>query len=107
MVPWLLFPVITQGDQLIDNLSINWMRVVVHVLLGLIFGIPVFVVVAGVRAVVTSDRVRARAQRARWLRLLPGAPMIAGRPRSRRRAVLAVRAPGAADLWSRCSFSAR
>ena len=22
-VPWLLFPVITQGDQIIDNLSIN------------------------------------------------------------------------------------
>ena len=48
MAPWLLFPVITQGDQIIDNLSINWMRAVVHVLLGLIFGIPVAVVVAGV-----------------------------------------------------------
>ena len=34
MAPWLLFPVITQGDQIIDNLSINWMRVVVHVLLA-------------------------------------------------------------------------
>jgi hypothetical protein len=33
-LPWLLFPVITQGDQLIDNLSINWMRFVVHVLLA-------------------------------------------------------------------------
>ena len=25
--PWLLYPVITQGDQIIDNLSINWMRI--------------------------------------------------------------------------------
>ena len=25
-IPWLLFPVITQGDQIIDNLSIDWMR---------------------------------------------------------------------------------
>ena len=33
-LPWLLFPVITQGDQLIDNLSINWMRFIVHLLLA-------------------------------------------------------------------------
>ena len=30
--PWLLFPVITQGDQIIDNLSINPMRIICHVL---------------------------------------------------------------------------
>jgi hypothetical protein len=39
--PWLLYPVITQGDQIIDNLSITWMRIVVHVLLALIFAMPV------------------------------------------------------------------
>src|SRR5262249_13930858 len=35
--PWLLYPVITQGDQLIDNMSINTMRVVCDVLLAAIF----------------------------------------------------------------------
>ena len=48
-LPWLLFPVITQGDQLIDNLSINWMRAIVHLLLALIFGIPVAVIVMAAR----------------------------------------------------------
>ena len=43
--PWLLYPVITQGDQIIDNLSITWMRIVVHVLLAAIFAMPVAVVV--------------------------------------------------------------
>jgi hypothetical protein len=43
--PWLLYPVITQGDQIIDHLSIVWMRVVVHVLLAAIFGMPVAVIV--------------------------------------------------------------
>lgn len=47
--PWLLYPVITQGDQIIDNLSINPMRVICHVLLAAIFATPVAVVVAGVR----------------------------------------------------------
>lgn len=77
MAPWLLFPIITQGDQLIDNLSINWMRAIVHLLLGLIFGIPVAVAVAGVRAIVTSDAVRPRVQRARWLAMVPGVHMMA------------------------------
>ena len=43
--PWLLYPVITQGDQIIDNLSITWMRVIVHVLLAAIFAMPVAVIV--------------------------------------------------------------
>jgi hypothetical protein len=47
--PWLLFPVITQGDQLIDNLSINQMRLIVHVLLAAIFAMPVAVIVLGLR----------------------------------------------------------
>ena len=82
MAPWLLFPVITQGDQLIDNLSINWMRAVVHLLLGLIFGIPVAVIVAATRAVVTSERLGPRVQRSRALSLVPGVSMmVAGRTR--------------------------
>ncbi len=43
--PWLLYPIITQGDQLIDNMSINTMRVVCDVLLAAIFATPVGVVV--------------------------------------------------------------
>src|SRR3954470_21558419 len=28
--PWVLYPVITQGDEIIDNLSINPMRIICH-----------------------------------------------------------------------------
>ena len=51
--PWLLYPVITQGDQIIDNLSITWMRIVVHVLLAAIFAMPVAVVVYAARWLLT------------------------------------------------------
>ena len=73
-LPWLLFPVITQGDQLIDNLSINWMRFIVHLLLAAIFGIPVAVFV-------TAARYIARTPRA-WHAVVPGFPhLAAGRTR--------------------------
>lgn len=49
-MPWLLFPVITQGDQLIDNLTINQMRLICHVLLAALFGTPVAVIVVAARA---------------------------------------------------------
>ena len=49
VLPWLLFPVLTQGDQIIDNLSINWMRLVSHVLLAVLFGMPVAIAVAAAR----------------------------------------------------------
>jgi hypothetical protein len=48
--PWLLYPVITQGDQIIDNLSITWMRIIVHVLLAAIFAMPVAVIVYAAKA---------------------------------------------------------
>lgn len=66
-LPWLLFPVITQGDQLIDNLSINWMRLITHVLLAALFAAPVAVVVW---AAVLGAGWLGRAHRA-W-RTLPG-----------------------------------
>jgi hypothetical protein len=47
--PWLLFPVITQGDEVIDNLTINPMRAVCQVLLAAIFVAPVAVIVLGAR----------------------------------------------------------
>jgi uncharacterized membrane protein len=50
--PWLLYPVITQGDQVIDNLSINPMRVVCQVLLAAIFAAPVAIVVLAARYLV-------------------------------------------------------
>jgi hypothetical protein len=78
-LPWLLFPVITQGDQLIDNLSINWMRFIVHLLLALIFGIPVAVIVMAVRYAVGADAGRTLP---RLLGIVPGlAQMAAGRVR--------------------------
>lgn len=49
--PWLLYPIITQGDQIIDNLSINPMRAICDVLLAAIFATPVAVIVIGLRAV--------------------------------------------------------
>jgi hypothetical protein len=71
VLPWLLFPVITQGDQIIDNLSINWMRAVTHVLLGLLFGTPVAVVVLAVRYAVTP-RDGQRRRVSPWLAVVPG-----------------------------------
>ena len=62
--PWLLYPVITQGDQLIDNLSINPMRIVCDVLLAAIFATPVGVAVLGVeylRKPVSVTQARRRA----------------------------------------------
>jgi hypothetical protein len=50
VLPWLLYPVITQGDQIIDNLSITWMRIIVHVLLAAIFAMPVAVIVYAAKA---------------------------------------------------------
>src|ERR1700691_5990048 len=47
--PWLLYPVITQGDQIIDNLSINAMRAVCQVLLAAIFAAPAAIVVMAMR----------------------------------------------------------
>lgn len=50
VLPWLLYPIVTQGDQIIDNLSIDVMRTVCNVLLIAIFAAPVAVIVIGVRA---------------------------------------------------------
>ena len=50
VLPWLLYPIVTQGDQIIDNLSINAMRAVCNVLLIAIFAAPVAVVVIAARS---------------------------------------------------------
>lgn len=72
IVPWLLFPVITQGDQLIDHLSITWMRVITHVLLAAIFATPVAVAVL---AVVSWARARGRPSEV-WLTAVPGLRLV-------------------------------
>jgi hypothetical protein len=66
-LPWLLFPVITQGDQIIDHLSINWMRLITHVLLAALFGFPVAVL-----AMAARSAVRPTTSASRWAALVPG-----------------------------------
>jgi hypothetical protein len=72
VLPWLLYPIITQGDQIIDNLSINPMRVICHVLLAAIFATPVAVVVMATSYVSsrTSGRRLSRAAASRVAALL-------------------------------------
>lgn len=79
VAPWLLFPLITQGDQIIDNLSINTMRIVTHLLLAAIFATPVGVVVVAARSALLSRRASVRS---RWLGAVPGLRALAeGRAR--------------------------
>ena len=62
---------ITQGDQLIDNMAINQMRVVVHLILAVIFVAPVAVLVLSLRHILTpgpNDSVRPRF----WTVAFPG-----------------------------------
>lgn len=81
VLPWLLYPVITQGDQVIDNLSINWMRLLTHILLALIFGAPVAVVALGLRHAAAQPRGQS-SFRSPWLSWIPGLrTMVDGRVR--------------------------
>jgi hypothetical protein len=57
-IPWLIYPVVTQGDQIIDNLTINEMRFVVHFILGILFAAPVTVLVVAARERFRSGVVR-------------------------------------------------
>ena len=75
-VPWLLYPVITQGDQIIDNLSINPMRAICQVLLAAIFGTPVAVAVMGARYALTPAP-GATPRPARWTAWFPGLRLLA------------------------------
>ena len=60
VLPWLFYPVITQGDQIIDNLPINAMRWIVHILLAAIFAMPVAVFVLAARYTFWRDLGRER-----------------------------------------------
>lgn len=59
VLPWLVYPVVTQGDQVIDNLTINWMRLLTHILLALIFAAPALVVAFSAKQMAASARGRA------------------------------------------------
>ena len=70
-LPWFVYPVITQGDQLIDNMAINQMRVVVHLILAVIFAAPVAVLVLSFRHILTpgpNEPIRRRF----WTAAFPG-----------------------------------
>jgi hypothetical protein len=86
--PWLLYPVVTQGDQIIDYMPINTMRLVVHVLLAAIFATPVAVVVMAVRAA-ASPKPGDASRRRPWMNLLPGLGLIAEGRRREGAAILA------------------
>ena len=72
VLPWLLFPVITQGDQIIDNLSINWMRFISHVLLAALFGASVAIVALGTRYALAPRRHAPARRLPGWLTPVPG-----------------------------------
>jgi hypothetical protein len=79
--PWLLYPIITQGDQLIDNLSINPMRAICHVLLAAIFATPVAVAVLAARYLLAPKPGRPIVRRS-WTAIFPGfRPLAEGRLR--------------------------
>ena len=70
-LPWLLYPVITQGDQIIDNLSITSMQVICQVLLTLIFWVPIGVLVLAARFGL-QPKPGQPAKTRNWTALVPG-----------------------------------
>lgn len=99
--PWLLYPVITQGDQLIDNLAIGPMRLICHVLLAAIFGTPVMAAVLGARHLLaprSDGRTVGRGWTRFFLALVPGLrPLAEGR--TREGTTLLAAALLAAEIW--------
>jgi len=93
--PWLLFPLITQGDQIIDNLSINPMRIITHVLLAAIFATPVGVIVLAAR---WALRARRRTPPSPLLRLVPGVRLLA-EGRAREGSAMLAAALLACEIW--------
>ena len=70
-LPWLLYPVITQGDQIIDNLSITSMAVICQVLLTLIFWVPIAVLVLAAKFGLQPKPGQPATTRS-WTALIPG-----------------------------------
>ena len=95
--PWLLYPIITQGDQIIDNLSINPMRVVVHVLLAAIFATPVAVIVLAAKRLLEPKEGQARRIPA-WTAVFPGLRALAD-GRTRQGTMLLAAALMVIEMW--------
>ena len=87
VLPWLLYPIVTQGDQIIDNLSIDAMRAVCNVLLIAIFAAPVAVVVIAARSAFDAAGGGLR-QVPAWLAWVPGLPQLASGQRRQGAALL-------------------
>jgi hypothetical protein len=102
-IPWLVFPVITQGDQIIDNLSINWMRFVCHVLLGILFGTPAAVVVLAIHYTARPRDGGHHRRLPRWLGVIPGLRQI-GEGRSREGGAILVAMLLVAEMWVAVRF---
>ncbi len=91
VLPWLLYPIVTQGDQIIDNLSIDAMRAVCNVLLIAIFAAPVAVVVIAARSAfdapggASGGAARQVPQSLAWV---PGLPQLASGQRRQGAALL-------------------
>ena len=100
VLPWLLFPVITQGDQIIDNLSINWMRIISTCCWRRSSACrwPCSCWPSRTR----SGR-RARRHRA-GTRLVPGLAQTARRPRTRGRALFWRRCCSSLEMWVAVRF---
>ena len=82
ILPWLVYPIITQGDQAIDNLSINQMRLITHLLLAFLFAMPVGVLVLAARHAFSPGRGWRLASR-EWVNWMPGLRHFArNRPRA-------------------------
>jgi hypothetical protein len=96
-VPWLLYPVITQGDQIIDNLSINAMRTIVQLLLAAIFATPVAVLVLAARYALAPQPDSAPIPPS-WTRWFPGLHLL-GRGRVREGTAILAAALFALELW--------
>ncbi len=95
--PWLLYPVITQGDQIIDNFSINPMRIICQVLLAAIFAMPAGAVVLAARYAL-APKPGAPIVCRRWTAWFPGLrPLAEGRIREGTGLLAA--ALMAAEIW--------
>lgn len=88
VLPWLLYPIVTQGDQIIDNLSIDVMRTVTNVLLVAIFAAPVAVIVIAARALFDPAG-RSPREVPAGLGLVPGVRQLAAGQRRQGTALLA------------------
>jgi hypothetical protein len=96
-IPWLIYPVITQGDQIIDNLTINNMRLVCHVILGILFGAPIAVLVLAAKRILGPKTAPASAGSS-WAVLFPGLRLIQ-QGRSQQGALLMILALLLMEIW--------